>query len=84
MRQVESKYRQFPVALELPQLPSERQMLRAEHIMEWRDALGLRYNVDFISFEVQEGRGFRARTFMAWAFKTKAMALQFKLKFASY
>lgn len=84
MRHVESKYRQFPIALELPELPSERQLLRAQHIAEWKEALGLRYNVDYISFEFQEGRGFRAKTFMAWAFKTKAMALQFKLKFSSY
>ena len=84
MRHVESKYWQFPIALELPELPSERQLLRAQHLGGWKDALGLRYNVDYISFEIQEGRGFRAKTFMAWAFKSKSMALQFKLKFSSY
>lgn len=80
MRQVESKYRQFPIALEFPNLPADRRQARILLIKEWKDALGLRYNVDFISFEYNIGR---SGTHVAWAFKSKAIALQFKLKFAS-
>lgn len=85
MRQVESKFTQYPTALELPDLPSERQMARAEELREWVLNLGLRYNTDYVCFEFTEGKpGYRQKTCMAWAFKKRALALQFKLMFAGF
>lgn len=84
MKHVESKYRQFPTAILLPDLPSERQIDRQLALVEWRDSLGLVYQIDYVCFEHTEGRGFRAKTTMAWAFKLKAHALQFKLAFAGF
>jgi hypothetical protein len=84
MKHVESKYRQFPTAILLPDLATEYQLTRQQALIEWRDSLGLVYQQDYICFEHTEGRGFRARTHMAWAFKNKGHALQFKLSFAGW
>ena len=84
MRHLPSKYVKFPVALELPALDSERQAERAVAINQWKDSMGLEYNRDYVCFEHEEGRGFRARTVMAWAFRQKSHALQFKLTFGGW
>jgi len=84
MRHVESKYRQFPTAIELPDLLSDQQALRTIALNQWKESLDLVYNQDYVCFEFQEGRGFRAKTHMAWAFKNRAHALQFKLAFAGW
>ena len=85
MRQVESKYKEYPVALELPDLPTLRQFARAEELKKWVETLGIRYNTDYICFEFTTGKpGYQQKTHMAWAFKNKAFALQFKLTFAGF
>lgn len=84
MRHVESKYREYPVALELPALESDLQASRALAINDWTSALGIRYNYDYVCFEFTEGTGFRAKTFMAWAFKDRRVAIQFKLAFGGW
>lgn len=85
MRHVESKYRQFPTAIELPALASEAQAARAVALNEWKESLGLIYNQDYVCFEFIDGKpGYRQKTCMAWAFKSKAHALQFKLAFAGW
>lgn len=85
MRHLPSKYKEYPTALELPQLASDRQLIRSQEIAEWVNGLGLRYNTDYICFEHHEGKpGYHQKTVMAWAFKSKDYALQFKLRFGGW
>jgi len=84
MRHVPSKYVKFPVAIELPEIDSDRQIHRAIAIKEWSDGLDLMYQRDYICFEHEIGRGHRAARIMAWAFRKKAHALLFKLAFSSW
>lgn len=84
MNQIESKYTQFPIALEIPEIPREKRIERDAHILEWKKALGLRFNVDYVNFEFQKGPQRNQTTHTACAFKNEAIALQFKLKFAGY
>ena len=83
MRQVDSKYRQFPIALEYADLPKERRDIRTDLMIEWTQALNLHHNVDYLFFQYLEGHGHRAKSKDAIAFKKKDHALLFKLKFAS-
>ena len=83
MRQVESKYWQFPIALEYVDLPKERRDLRTDLMVEWTNALNLHHNVDYIFFQFNDGPHRYSRTKDAIAFKKKDHALLFKLKFAS-
>lgn len=85
MRHLPSKYKEYPTALELPELASDRQLVRSQEITEWVRGLALRYNTDYICFEHREGKpGYRQKTTMAWAFKRKDIALQFKLRFGGW
>lgn len=84
MRQVESTYIQFPVAIEWPEIKDpERAAARSERLLEWKEALGLDYQSAFICIEGRPIGGHRRERVTAYAFKSKALALQFKMIFAS-
>jgi len=85
MKQIESKYVQFPIALELPELESDRQLVRSEEIIAWTKESNLVYQKDFVCFEYESGpRGYRKKVTMAWAFRDRGTALHFKLTFGGW
>jgi hypothetical protein len=72
MREVESTYRQFPVAISLPD------NLPAYSMKEWMANQGLEFNRDFICIQ-----GFLdGESVGAYAFRKKSHALMFKMAFA--
>lgn len=86
MRHLPSKFKEYPTALEMPELSSsERTLQRSQEIAEWLEGLDLRYNRDYVCFEHLDGKpGYRQNTVMAWAFKRRDLALQFKLVFGGW
>jgi hypothetical protein len=75
MRQIVSKYREFPIALEWNSNSKD------SDFSQWKNDLGLRYNRDYILFEYEERRH-PAKYSIAVAFKNKDNALLYKLRFA--
>jgi len=85
MKQIDSKYRQFPTALELPDLPTDRQLARSEEMIAWIKESNLVYQKDFVCFEHQTGKpGHSKKVTMAWAFRDRGTALHFKLTFGGW
>lgn len=85
MKQIDSKYRQFPTALELPDLSTERQLVRSEEIIAWVKESNLVYQKDFVCFEHPLGKpGHGQKVTMAWAFRDRGTALHFKLTFGGW
>jgi hypothetical protein len=72
MREVESSYRQFPTAIELPAT------LPAHSMKDWLANQGLRFNYDYICIQALIGR----ESVGAYAFRNRAHALMFKMAFA--
>ena len=83
MRQIVSSYNQFPHAIEWPEIDdAERHMARTAHWIEWVDYLGLKFNVDYIAIVGRPIGVFGGKMCYAKAFKSSALALQFKIAFA--
>jgi hypothetical protein len=80
MRQVDSKYHQFPIAFDIPE--DLNRIISRNEFKSWKEELGLRYNYDYIGFTYRKNDGSSSGVGYALAFKDKAIALLFKLRFS--